>query len=101
MTSAENIPLFCHRCSCHLKPGRGDFYIVRMEAFADPSPPNLSLDELDQDFDKEIELLLEEMKDMTPQQLKDQVYRRLTIHLCGKCYSRWIEDPAGKASENS
>ena len=34
------------------------------------------------------------MRGMTEQELMDQVYRRLTIHLCGDCYRVWIEDPA-------
>jgi len=25
----------------------------------------------------------------------DQVYRRMTIHLCRKCYIVWIENPSG------
>ena len=31
--------LLCHRCGAVLTPGRGDFYVVRIEAFADPTGP--------------------------------------------------------------
>ena len=34
-------PLFCDRCLCEIHPGRGEFYEVRIEAVADPSPPDL------------------------------------------------------------
>jgi hypothetical protein len=30
---------------------------------------------------------------MSERELMDQVFRRLTIHLCGTCYRQWIEDP--------
>ncbi|HUS92454.1 MAG TPA: hypothetical protein VM695_11425 [Phycisphaerae bacterium] len=91
-----DVNLLCHRCGALLTPGAGDFYVVRIEAFADPTPPDLSIEDLAAaDPAEEIERLLELMRDMTEQELLDQVYRRLTIHLCGPCYRRWIEDPAG------
>ncbi len=99
MPQADNhdIPLLCHRCGCELSPGEGNFYVVRIEAFADPTPPCLdeSIAMSPAEIDEEIERLLAAMKDMSEQELQDQVYRRLIIHLCGRCYKLWIEDPAG------
>lgn len=91
-------PLLCHRCGEMLTPGKGDFYVIRIEAFADPAPPNF-LDD-DEDFDDidpsyEINRLLEQMRDMSEQELMDQVFRRVTIHLCRHCYLPWIENPSG------
>jgi len=86
-------PLLCHRCGAQLTPGAGNFYVVRIEAMADPSTPPMTEQDLQQDFDAMFERLLEQMKDMSPQELMDQVYRRLTIHLCSRCYKVWIEDP--------
>ena len=87
---------FCHRCGCLLTPGEGDFYVVRIEAMADPSPPHLAEQLEDGQFEEEFNRLLEEMREMSESELMDQVCRRLTIHLCRKCYNRWIEDPAGR-----
>jgi len=87
--------LFCHRCGAHLEPGRSDFYVVRIEAFADPTPPHIEPGELDVDYGAEFARLIEQMEGMSEQELMDQVHRRLTIHLCGPCYRRWIENPAG------
>jgi hypothetical protein len=85
-------PLLCRRCGATLRPGKGDFYVVRIEAVADPYPPDLSLE----DFDRlDLEGILREIEGASEQELMDQVYRRLTIHLCGPCYRTWIEDPAG------
>ena len=93
---SEHAPLLCHRCGAMLTPGKGDFYVVRIEAFADPTPPNLSSDELaDIDPSAEIDRLIELMRHMSEQELMDQVYRRMTIHLCRKCYLPWIENPSG------
>ncbi len=95
MTDHRDVHLVCHRCGVDLAPGKGNFYVVRIEAFADPTPPDLTDAELlDVDVDEEISRLIEEMKDMSSRDLMEQVYRRLTIHLCGRCYKQWIEDPA-------
>lgn len=87
--------LICHRCSALLTAGEGSFYIVRIEAFADPTPPHLDGDEFaDLDPGAEINRAIEQMHGMTERELMDQVHRRLTIHLCSQCYEDWIEDPA-------
>jgi hypothetical protein len=89
----DDSPLFCARCHADLTPGTGDFYVVRIEALADPSPPRLSEEDLNHDPRAEIERLIEKTRDLSQQELVDQVYRQLTLHLCGPCYRRWIEDP--------
>jgi hypothetical protein len=91
--SQDELPLLCARCGVELAPGKGDFYLVRIEAFADPTPPEFSEDDLRQDTRAEIQRLLDEMRDLSPQEAMDQVYRRLVLYLCGSCYRQWIEDP--------
>ena len=91
----DESPLFCDRCCRILLPGKGDFYVVKIEAVADPSPPIFDEDDLDKDPRQEIERLLGEMRDLSQQELMDQVHRRVTIYLCHRCYNRWIENPAG------
>ncbi|MHC4982014.1 MAG: hypothetical protein ACYTF6_02460 [Planctomycetota bacterium] len=96
MTEQEDTHLFCHKCGAELSPGAGNFYVIRIEAFADPTPPSLAEDFADFDVSAEIDRLIDQMRDMSEQELMDQVYRRLTIHLCGRCYGDWIENPAGQ-----
>ena len=91
-------PLFCHCCGCDLIPGKGNFYIVRIEAFADPTAPRVDAGDAEIDPGEEIDHLIETMREMSDQELMDQVHRRLTIHLCLPCYSRWIENPAPAAT---
>jgi hypothetical protein len=88
-------PLFCHRCAKQLEPGRGELYLVRIEAIADPNPPVITKEDLERDTMQEINRLVESMRDMSGQEAMDQVYRRITLYLCNACYQRWIEDPTG------
>jgi hypothetical protein len=89
------VPLFCARCTTELEPGTGTFYRVTIEAVADPTPPTISAEDLATDLRKRIEDLLQQMQDLSAQEAMDQVYRRLTLYLCGPCYRQWIENPAG------
>jgi len=89
-------PVICARCSRTLTPGDGTFYVVTINAIADPSGPVVddeppSAEELRQ----EIEALLAQLREQSPQEAMDDVHRRLTIHLCVGCYRKWIENPAG------
>ncbi|MHC5113774.1 MAG: hypothetical protein ACYTGP_05040 [Planctomycetota bacterium] len=89
--------LLCHRCGAILTAGQGDFYVVRIEAFADPTPPEINLDE-HVDLAREIDDLIAQMHERSEREMMDDVHRRLTIHLCRRCYRQWIEHPAGSAS---
>jgi len=92
---SEFIPIFCARCARELHPGAGNFYVVTIEAVADPTPPNVSAEELAADLRKRIEELIQQMKDLSAQEAMEQIYRRLVLHLCGTCYRQWIENPTG------
>ncbi len=76
-----------------LKPGEGSFYLVRIEAMADPTPPSFSEADLHRDFKAEIRRLLRQMRDLSEREAMDQVYRRLILYLCNPCYRQWIENP--------
>lgn len=91
----ESMSVICHRCGAVMKPGDPLFYVVRIEAFPFPQPPNLNEEDLQRDFRSLMAELLEQMADLSSQELMDQVYRRMTLHLCPVCYARWIEDPTG------
>ncbi len=100
--SPDPAPLFCARCALELHPGRGHFYQVHIEAIADPTPPILPAEETAADLRRQIEQLIAQMADVSAQEAMDQVYRRLTLHLCTPCYRRWIENPTGwKEAEGS
>ena len=87
--------LLCHRCGAELTPGAGNFYVVRIEAFADPTPSDMRADDFGADLRERMERLIDELRDKSERELMDQVYRKLTVHMCGRCYGRWIENPTG------
>jgi hypothetical protein len=95
VTEGGQTTCLCHRCGAELTPGEGNFYVVRIEAVADPTPPNISQEDLQGDLDSKIESLLRQTRGMSERELMDQVYRRLTLCLCARCYADWIENPAG------
>ena len=86
-------PELCHRCGCELHPGRGDFYVVYIEAYADPSPPVIDIEIAGPSLRQQLEEAAEELKDVSPQEAIDQVYRRLTLTLCIPCFRKWIDNP--------
>ena len=94
-TQMNELPLFCQRCGAELEPGQGEFYVVRIEALADPTPPSITVEDLQRDIAGEIERLLATMRDLSEQEAMDQVYRKMTLYLCNQCYRRWIERPVG------
>jgi hypothetical protein len=87
--------LVCARCAAALRPGDGNFYWITVEAVADPTPPTISAEDLATDVRAQIEALLARLEGLSEEEAMSQVYRRLTFHLCGPCYRRWIEDPTG------
>ncbi|MHC4399039.1 MAG: hypothetical protein ACYTG0_05095 [Planctomycetota bacterium] len=88
-------PTTCGRCGVELTPGAGDFFVVRIEALADPTPPSFSDEDLRRDPRKEIERLLNQLRHLSAEEAMSQVYRRLILSLCNACYREWIEDPVG------
>jgi hypothetical protein len=92
---SDDWPIFCSRCRVELTPGEGNFYVVRIEAFADPTPPEFTAEDLNRDTEAEIDRLLAQLQHVSEQEAMDQVYRQLTIYLCAPCYRQWIENPTG------
>ena len=88
-------PLFCDRCVKELTPGKGDFYLVLIEAVADPTPPVFEEQDLSRDLRGEFNRLVGQLEDLSERESMDQIHRRVTIYLCGPCYREWIENPAG------
>ena len=89
--------LHCKRCLRDIHPGRGDYYLVRIDAVTDPQPPIITQEDLDQDVGAEIERLIRLMKGISEQQLERQVFRQKAIYLCVSCFNQWIESPVSRS----
>lgn len=88
--------MICHRCGALREEGGRLFYIVNIEAY--PSPEIVeTMDE--GDAESAMAALCAEAGQFSQQELMDQVYRRLTLTLCPRCFRGWIEQPAGNVEE--
>jgi hypothetical protein len=89
--------LVCARCSKPLAPGRGGFYLVRIDAVADPSVPQIEpLD--DEEIARRIDALLKQLAGITHEDAMKQVIEHKTIYLCCACYRTWMDNPVGAQS---
>lgn len=88
--------LICARCQAILTPGAGTLWEIRIEAVADPWPPNFTEEDLQSDAPQaEWQDLVDQMKHLSPREAMEQVQRRTVIHLCNRCFAQWYENPAG------
>ncbi len=94
--NADSAPAICRRCGALLTPGRGDFYVVEIQAYAENSPPVITAEDLAKDHGAEMARLAEEMKEMSAQEMMDMVHVRMSFFLCRACYKGWIENPTGE-----
>ena len=96
---SDNEPIFCDRCLCELRAGRGQFYEIKIEAVADPSvtidPEELDAMENGVSSAEKFADVVRDMGDLSAQEAMDQVWRRLQLTLCNMCYGDWIENPTG------
>jgi hypothetical protein len=84
----------CHMCGRMIP--QGAHYEVRIEIFADPSMPPMTSDEVEAIDPQAMAKLIEQMKDMTGQELQDQVYRKFEFQLCRPCQIEFLVNPLGK-----
>jgi ribosomal protein L40E len=87
--------VICDRCGRAVP--RHAHYRVRIEVVADPSPPELTQEDLDEtDFDWTMAQLLDEMKHATADELEDAVARSFEFRICRSCQLRLLRDPLGR-----
>jgi hypothetical protein len=93
---SDDTPLLCTQCLKTLQPGRGEYYVVTIDAVCDPTPPTIDAGDLRHDLRRDWREIVAELQDVSPQEALDQVYRRVVIHLCNGCFRTWIENPTGE-----
>src|SRR4051812_30829713 len=82
---------------CHRGVDLHASYIVRIDVFADPTVPPLNSDDPEAPgFDQALDDLMEQMKEMTTEELQDGVHRRFEYRLCPACQLRFLANPLGK-----
>lgn len=76
-------------------PAHG-FYVVRVEVFAEPSIEGLTKKQAEStDFDAEMRKLIQQMANMTADDLMDQVHRMMSFNICRRCQPKFLANPLG------
>ncbi len=83
----------CDMCGKPLLVDEETRYVVRIEVVAAYDPMEITADDLKESRIDEIRALLKRMETMDPQELEDQVYKKLTFDLCPGCRKKYIENP--------
>lgn len=68
-------------------------YVVTIDIRAAFSEIQISLADLIRDHRREILELIEQLKGRDPQELEEQVYKKLNLDLCPHCQRAYIADP--------
>ena len=90
----------CDMCGRSIPPHA--HYVVKIEVFADPSMPPVASEELAaMDIERTMAELLEQMKDLTAEDLQDQVHKAFEFRICRVCQMRFIANPLGKPRETT
>jgi hypothetical protein len=71
-------------------------YVVKMEAFADHDPAELSEDDLAEDHMEAMSQMIEEMEEKNEEPELTPTTKQFHYDLCGECYQRFLRDPLGR-----
>jgi hypothetical protein len=84
----------CALCGKDVPPGEG--YVVRIDVFADPELPPMTGQQIEAlDFDATFAELMEQIKQMSAEELQEGVHRRIEYRLCPPCHRRYLANPLG------
>jgi len=86
----------CDGCGRWLADDDPARYIVRIEAFAAAPPLRITKADLERDHRAEIRRLIDELSQVSPDEVEDQVYRCFRFDLCSECYRSYIRNPLGQ-----
>jgi hypothetical protein len=92
-------PVFCDLCGAAVPPNA--HYIVRIDVFADPSTPEMTMEELDEiASENQLAILMQELELMTEDEAQDQVHRSFEYTLCSPCQRKFLANPLGRPRTN-
>jgi len=83
----------CDGCGLDLAGDGSDRYVVRIEAFAAAGRLEFTEEDMRRDHAAEIERLLSRLEKQSPDEIEDQVYRRLVFDLCPDCHRLFLRSP--------
>lgn len=87
----------CDRCGKGLLIDEDVRYEVKIIVKAACDPMELTAEDVAQSREDQINRLLEALKDLSPQEAQDQVYREFSFDLCLRCQREYLQNPLLKA----
>lgn len=82
----------CDLCGKSLEE-KDIIYELNIQVHAIYQPLQIDLVDLLRDHTDEIRRLIEELKDKSPEELQDQIYKTFKFHLCPGCQRKYIKNP--------
>jgi hypothetical protein len=81
----------CDRCGRPI--GRGETrYVAKIQVYAAPDPPEITIDDLLRDHAAEIDRLIDACAGMTEEELMQDVFVEVQYDLCRRCQKTYLAD---------
>jgi len=68
-------------------------YVVKIEVYAAYDPMEVTEDDLNDDFEDQIDELCEQLDNADEQDLEDKMYKSFRFDLCSACHDQFMQDP--------
>jgi len=92
---APHTRVICDRCGRAVP--RHAHYRVRIDVVADPSPPDLTHEDLEEaDLAWTLAQLQDDLKHATAADLEDAIAKQFEFRICRPCQLRFIRDPLAR-----
>ncbi|MBN2560108.1 MAG: hypothetical protein JXQ75_04185 [Phycisphaerae bacterium] len=89
----------CDGCGLDLESNGANHYILKIEAFAAAGKLEFTQQDLNRDHEAEIRRVIADLKNHSPDDIEDQVYRSLRYDLCPACHRRFLALPLAGLSQ--
>jgi hypothetical protein len=86
----------CDLCGKDLTTSSDPRFVVKITAYADFDPTEITDDDLDQDHMEEISTILQSQENLSPEELDAQLFKGFRYDLCSACHGKFIKDPLNR-----
>ncbi len=91
--SIDELDVSCDCCGKGLLIDSNVRYEVEIEVKAAYDPLEITDDDLSENHEKEMDRTLKELEELSEEEVKEQVYKKMEFNLCSSCQSDFLESP--------
>ncbi len=88
-----SLGLICDACGEALLADSDVRYVLHIQGYAAYDPLEITQQDLERNFEKEIRDLLDKMKNEDPDTLQGEVFKEFKLDLCPLCWREYRKDP--------